>query len=346
MSLLWELIRRKLNLFREKFSDPTQSPALRFLAILEEVGALDLLRQNPQGLTSNEIASSLSLESRIVSSLCEFVSVNLPFILKKYENRFVLGVIPPPILNRVYFMLAYEPVISNLARVMRGEVRYGKEAMREGKYLQRSSAFYNKPAWKIITNSIQESGCNYVVDIGCGSGEFLIYVAETLPHITALGLDHDPETALSASRNVQTARLADRIQIKAADARDLGHIKRAIPPHIVSTKIFITGITIWHEFLIGGDESLRDLWKQYRTYFPKSMWAVVEYDGMSYEELLTLPPKERIRASFYHFVHPITNQGSPRPPTFWKSILFTDVAHLTRVDKLPNHTSVYLGKFT
>lgn len=63
---------------------------------------------------------------------------------------------------------------------------------------------------------------NYrVLDVGCGHGDYLRHLARANPTLTGVGVEITEEGASIARRRVEADRLAGRIQIVQADARDL-----------------------------------------------------------------------------------------------------------------------------
>jgi 4-hydroxy-2,2'-bipyrrole-5-carbaldehyde O-methyltransferase len=58
-----------------------------------------------------------------------------------------------------------------------------------------------------------------LLDVGCGSGVYLIHAAAAADQLTAVGVERDLDAARVARRRLAEARLADRIEVVAADVR-------------------------------------------------------------------------------------------------------------------------------
>lgn len=301
-------------------SDTNEGPsALRFLATLEEVGVLDLLRKTPDGLSADELAFQLSLEKKLLEPVCDFATLNSSIIERKHD-KYILNQIPKRLQNRIAFLLAYEPVFSNLARLLKKEFTYGKDISRNGKYLQNSSALYNEAAWQTVLEFVNKKNYKFIIDLGCGSGEFLIEAAKKLPHIKAIGIDIDGETVQVAQTHATISGLTDRVSIIKGDARKPEFTLQAYKKETGPSEICFVGITLWHEFLTDDETFLCDLLQKYGQLFPGSGFVAVEYDGLSYDELARLPQPDRTYASIYQLVHPLTNQGMPKPRVFWQAL--------------------------
>lgn len=297
--------------------------ALKVLGTLEEIGALELLAQNPQGLSAKEIAGRLGLIPALLEPVCDFVSVNLPTILRKEGNCYFFDkkTYNQDFWGRLNFILAYEPVFSNLSQLLRGKVKYNKDIRRRGIYLQRSSAIYNAKAWQQIIEVLKKNNPHTIIDLGCGSAEFLIRICLTLPDTFGIGVEIDKKLAVLARGNIKEQKLSERILIIQGDAAKPEELMKHLAFKSDSTRIALVGITIWHEFLINSEKFLIELFRRYRDCFPGSIFIIAEYNGFSFEELINLPQPAREKASFYQLVHPLTNQGLPQSPEKWRMIL-------------------------
>ncbi len=61
-----------------------------------------------------------------------------------------------------------------------------------------------------------------IIDIHCGGGRWLIAMARRFPALQLVGLEFEPDSVDRARRNVQTAGLAERIEIRMGDVTNPG----------------------------------------------------------------------------------------------------------------------------
>ena len=59
------------------------------------------------------------------------------------------------------------------------------------------------------------------LDVGCGVGSFVLSTAQSLPGLRAVGVELVPTVAAEAARRADALGVADRVEIRCMDARDL-----------------------------------------------------------------------------------------------------------------------------
>lgn len=96
---------------------------------------------------------------------------------------------------------------------------------------------------RVFDAALADLSYRAVADLGCGSGQRLIRIAERDPAAGGLGLDIAPEAVELATANVAAAGLANRISIYQSDVSSLADSKR-FPDIDVITCIF-TGNDFW-----------------------------------------------------------------------------------------------------
>jgi SAM-dependent methyltransferase len=77
----------------------------------------------------------------------------------------------------------------------------------------------------LAINALAPRGAS-VVDLGCGTGRFLAYLAVHRPDLDIIGLDLAEEMVLAGRRHIADAGLADRVRLLHADMREF---RKAVP---------------------------------------------------------------------------------------------------------------------
>ena len=321
------------------------SAALNILCTLEKSGVLDELRKNKNGISAVLIAKQLSLKVSVLEPLCDFLVINAPEILQKQNKNYILGDVfnTTPMQNNLYFTLAYEPVLTHLTELLNGEMSYGKEILRNGKYLSRSSALYNSAAWDAVIDFLRKVEINTVVDLGCGTGDFLTRIQESFPRMNGIGIEIDTEVVDLANKILTEKKLEQQISVTKGDIAHPKVWKDDILKRVEPERTMFVGVTVWHEFLNKGEEYLCNILSQYRSYFPGSLFVIVEYNGVSFEDFKNLPESFRESASVYQLVHPLTLQGLPQTPQTWQTILTKSGVTIQDTFSVNPNSTIYVG---
>lgn len=104
-------------------------------------------------------------------------------------------------------------------------------ADQDGELIARSSRILEAFQDEIIRSTFPARGALRLLEIGCGSGVYLRYAAETNPSLTAIGLELQSEVAEVARTNLRSWGLESRVKIETADIRE----KRPDEPFDIAT---------------------------------------------------------------------------------------------------------------
>ena len=89
-----------------------------------------------------------------------------------------------------------------------------------GELIARSSRVLEAFQAEIIESTFPSRGTLHLLEIGCGSGVYLRYAAETNPALTALGLELQSEVAEMAQMNLRAWGLESRVKVETGDIRE------------------------------------------------------------------------------------------------------------------------------
>ncbi len=122
----------------------------------------------------------------------------------------------------LWLVRGYGHILQNLASIAKNENRTGKFIKRDGKYIAIAShdqgARLVEPYFEQILN---EFPFNTVADLGCGSAERLINLANKHPNLHGIGIDINPDAVSVAESIVKEHGLSDRIKIYHGDTQKL-----------------------------------------------------------------------------------------------------------------------------
>ncbi len=107
-------------------------------------------------------------------------------------------------------------------------------------------------------------GFDTFVDLGCGAGEFLLWLAARVPNARLIGVDHDVRAARAREG------LRGNVQLVEADVRDAATIAATVQG---ARRVLVSGMFVFHEI---GDSDVVDLWQHILRSFPDPTILVTE----------------------------------------------------------------------
>ena len=169
------------------------------------------------------------------------------------------------------FINAYYSVFENLANLLSKQKQYGVEVNRDIKYVTIGSAETEKIIpYPYAKRLIKKYKCKSVFDLGCGNGNFLIYLSDVLSE-KSYGIDISNMAVQEAISNIAKQHLNERIHVFRSDIRKLGD----------ETKVKADALTllyILHELVEQENDTgeIIKLLESLRTSFPDSKLIVLE----------------------------------------------------------------------
>ncbi|MFI9503299.1 SAM-dependent methyltransferase [Nocardia sp. NPDC052566] len=112
------------------------------------------------------------------------------------------------------------PVLLNAPAMLRSGQRLTM-ADQDGAIIARSSRVVQPFVEEAIERVLDRAAPLRLLEIGCGSGDYVRYAAQLNPRLTALAVDYQAEVAAAAAANVTRWGLSDRVEVRQADVREL-----------------------------------------------------------------------------------------------------------------------------
>ncbi|WP_194813446.1 cyclopropane-fatty-acyl-phospholipid synthase family protein [Nocardia sp. XZ_19_385] len=94
-------------------------------------------------------------------------------------------------------------------------------ADQDGAIIARSSQVVQPFVEEAIERAVDPGAPLRLLEIGCGSGDYVRHAATLNPRLTALAVDYQAEVAQEAAANVAEWGLSDRVEVRHADVREL-----------------------------------------------------------------------------------------------------------------------------
>ncbi|HEX2202868.1 MAG TPA: class I SAM-dependent methyltransferase [Longimicrobium sp.] len=222
------------------------------------------------------------------------------------RGRLLLGDVQQALLG--YYHEAYAPVIRQIAPLLTKQIEYGTDISRDmealGRHCDVMTASFGT---NIVLKAMEEMGASCILDLGCGSGGFLIDACKRDPELRGIGLDISPEIIERGRQRVREEGLEDRIEFVVADA-----FHPDVWPEVCERADVILAIGTIHEHFRNGEQAVIDLLDRYAEILSGRMKGFLLAEPELY--------RDEKDADFY-LVHTFTRQGYPRPRDGWLELL-------------------------
>src|SRR5690606_6122839 len=237
----------------------------RTIQTLFNIGFLDKVRQT-EWVDAIEFAGEQDLDPDLLVGLCDALSARK--ILRKNGTRYALDrdgrFIVEHDLVRGWFYLTYgyEEVLNKMEPLLRKQIRYGEDVVRNGEYVARGSGFSSATFYfPLAAEFIRRNKYNKILDLGCGDGTFLRYLCQHLPDLRGVGVDLSPDAVQAGRDQTHEQELEDRVELYQGDIFNLEPLNQ----HFADVDA-ITSFFVFHEFCDRKDKSrATELLRRLRT---------------------------------------------------------------------------------
>ncbi|WP_107657374.1 SAM-dependent methyltransferase [Nocardia suismassiliense] len=117
------------------------------------------------------------------------------------------------------------PVLLNAPAMLQSGARLTMSDQ-DGSIIARSSRIVQPFLEEAVEGVLARTGPVRLLEIGCGSGIYVRHAASLNPELTAVAIDYQDEVAAEAAANLAQWGLADRVEVKRADARKVADTER------------------------------------------------------------------------------------------------------------------------
>lgn len=198
------------------------------------------------------------------------------------------------------FISAYSPIFQNLEAMLRKEKKYGKDIIRRSEFVAKASAETERwIPFPVIEKLIRTEKYNSILDLGCGSAEFLIRLCKRIPNIKAFGIDISESSIAYAKKRLKEERLEKSIKLEVSDIFEVNKLSKEMKEVDVITSFFVL-----HELVAEGREKVIRLLKTLKENFVNSSLVICELYRKAPTELKRKPSM----IAEHHLFHALSNQ--------------------------------------
>tara|TARA_X000000950_G_scaffold288438_1_gene405205 strand:+ start:2991 stop:4034 length:1044 start_codon:yes stop_codon:yes gene_type:complete len=203
---------------------------------------------------------------------------------------------------------AYHILLTNYLDTLRNKKRYGKDFLRDGELVAKSSVLTGRANYSWVANKLKVLNVDTVVDLGCGSGDIIIDFCKRQKTFKGVGLDISKSALRVAKINVKKNNLTSRIDLIHGDMKNPETYSSKLKSS--NNKLAFNAIMALHEFLIDGEQAVIKILKKMKKKFPGSYLILGEFNKASHSEFQKIPIYERMHMLFYQeIIHGLTDQG-------------------------------------
>jgi ubiquinone/menaquinone biosynthesis C-methylase UbiE len=177
-----------------------------------------------------------------------------------------------------------------------------------------------------VIEMLGEHGVKGILDLGCGTGGFLIQWARLTGGFGA-GVDMSAPALAAARQNAADQGVSDRLSFHQAEVG-----KDAIPIDEDAARRIdaITAMFMLHEFGRAGDAAIARVLASLKAQLGGKLLIALEMLPVDVDALNGRPPPA-VDALDYHFIHMLSRQGEPRTKEVWERIYQEAGMKLVRV---------------
>lgn len=228
-----------------------------------------------------------------------------------FTNAFSRGV-------TTLYIGGYQSILSQLGALLRGETSV------DDPQLQRSAAHAALGTENITCVSIVPAVISYlrevaaetVVDLGCGSGGFLLQWVRLGRAHRGVGVDMSARAISQAQGQADAWCVGDRVTFLQGE---VGTSRMNLPTEVVQQADAVTAMYMLHEFGRDGRGHIVEVISSLRRSFPGKRFIFLEAPPVDPFELGKTEQPDHFLLD-YLLVHPLSRQGLPRTPEDWASI--------------------------
>lgn len=232
---------------------------------------------------------------------------------ERYFNVYTRGVV------NVY-LGGYSAVLQKLGGLLDGSLHLHDKALARSTRHAAAGTAYSTCTFTIpdVFAAMDDKQAKVCLDLGCGTGDFLIQYALRNPEARGIGVDMSPDALRQARENAKAFGVADRVAFHEA-AIGPGPLK--VPSGTLDEVDMVTSMYMLHEFGRDGRQAIVDVVAALKRQLPGRKLLALEVEACDPVAFATQkPPAAHYGRLDYRLIHQLSAQGLPREPESWHQI--------------------------
>lgn len=317
-----ELIAANPKLVAQARNMGTMAMLSKVLLALSDCGFFEYVRHNEQFRVADATAA-LGVDDEIFTALMGYLSGHGVFVSegdalrvtphgREWLNAYARGMVN-------MYEGAYAGIFNNLSGLLQGRIALDDPALRRSPTHTAAGTSYLTCGFAVpaVFDAIKDHGCSGVLDLGCGTGDFLIQYLRQYPEGVGVGVDMAPEALERARANAEAFGVADRASFYCAT---VGSDNLDIPREKLDRVEVVTSMYMMHEFGRDGRQAIVDIIRSIGKELPNRLFLMLEVEGADPNAFSQAKAEHKGRLDYW-LIHVLSRQGLPRPVSDWHSIL-------------------------
>lgn len=270
---------------------------------LSNIGFFNELSQRGK-LNLTEYTDRNNIDLKTLNSICDYLYAI--HILDKKDNFYMWsskgGSLFELSLGLFDMLYGYAPIFQELESILKKEKVYNRDVKRREKYMAKGSAGITRYLpFPVTQQLIKKYNRKHILDLGCGTGEFLFNLAKknTGSNTKYYGIDISSEAIGHAKEIAKKMSIDNIVELEICSIFELNKVKRKWPEIDIMTCMFVM-----HEFLFEGRHIVIGLLKDIKKNFEGCLLIICE---LCKQPLETIRKKPTAVAE-HHLFHDLSNQ--------------------------------------
>lgn len=263
---------------------------VQILFHLNQVGVLDYLRQHG-ACSVHELSERLKLSQGVLNPLLDYIHGVDDLLIRDEDGKYLLSANGCSIIDRFSTknlgnlnqinmfdvrVGCYGPVWANLTGMLKGEVVYGRDFIRDGCFAEGGVLKLSDKFWPALESVVKSLKVDHALEVGLTTN-LLSRLHDKWPSICLFGLDQNKSTLCAAQERFDTLQIGSGIGAEwiLGDIFEIDSWVDRIDLSVRASRGLIYSLH-FHEFMAKGHDAVVDLFRMLRTHFPG--WYLVAFE--------------------------------------------------------------------
>lgn len=295
----------------------------------------------------DETARALGLDPFTFGALIEYL-LGCGAVARQGDERMALTPKGKRLLN-VYtrgvlnvYLGGYGAVLKSLGQVLTRALPLDHASLRRSTRHAAAGTAFSTCAFTIpdVFAAIRGTNDEVCLDLGCGTGDFLLQWVLQSPRARGVGVDMSADALAQARETAARWGVADRLTFHEAA---VGPGPLAVPPGALDEVQMVTSMYMLHELGRDGREAIVDVVAALKRQLPGRHLLALEVEACEPEAIAAqVPPPPHFGRLDYRLIHQLSGQGLPRGRADWHSIFHDAGCRIVEPGKPTGGSLIYI----